>query len=142
MTSVNPTVKLLDNGDYLTELTAQLKAAQSTKVDVDVIQYNFFIDSGDKANSPDPSGAVAGVENLLKGLAPKANASTAKVRVLLEGDHSADIKTRNTLTLNDLKAAGINADRQARHPHENVPLRQHGHGRLAQHDQHFSDQEQ
>ncbi len=106
MTSVNPAVKLLDNGDYLTELTTQLKAAESSKVDVDVIQYNFFIDSGDKANSPDPGGAVAGVENLLKGIAPKTG---AKVRVLLEGDHSADIKTRNTLTLNDLKAAGISA---------------------------------
>ncbi len=84
-------VKLIDNQQYLPELMSLLDGA---KTSIDLIQYNFFSESGDAKSIVD------------KLIAKKQANPKLAIRLFIEGDHGTGA-ARNLLTVAKLKAAGI-----------------------------------
>ncbi len=89
-----PGVKLIDNDAYFPELTRLLGNAKKS---VDLVEYNFFSESGHGQQLADQL------------IAAKKKNPDLKIRLFIEADHGDGAK-RNALTMKKLEAAGIEVD--------------------------------
>lgn len=89
--STSAKTKIVDNQQYLPELMSLLDTAKKS---INLVQYNFFSESGDAKSIAD------------KLIALKQAKPHLQIHVFVEGDHG-DAATRNHATAEKLKAAGI-----------------------------------
>jgi phosphatidylserine/phosphatidylglycerophosphate/cardiolipin synthase-like enzyme len=89
--TTKPIVKAVANRDYLPQLMQMLDSAKKS---IDIVEYNFYSESGDAKSIADKLVALK-----------KANPKLA-IRIFIEGDHG-DGAARNLATVKTLQAAGI-----------------------------------
>ena len=90
-TAAGPGVKVIDNGAYFGELTKLLAGA---KTSIDIVQYNFFSESGN------------GKQIAQQLIELKKKNPALQIRLFIEADHG-DGAARNQKTMKLLEAAGI-----------------------------------